>query len=82
MPNVPLDDARPPRHDIPLGGRSGFVEIDGRQLHYLEWGHAGRPAVVCLHGGGRIAAAGHLAAGDNPESFVGLVKGFLREIGA
>lgn len=54
MPNLPLDDARPPRHDIPLGGRSGFVEIDGRQLHYR----------------------------DDPESFVGLVKGFLREIGA
>jgi pimeloyl-ACP methyl ester carboxylesterase len=27
-----------------------------------------------------VANAGHLAAGDNPESTVGLVKGFLDEI--
>jgi pimeloyl-ACP methyl ester carboxylesterase len=29
----------------------------------------------------RISGAGHLAAGDNPESFVGLVTRFLDEIG-
>jgi pimeloyl-ACP methyl ester carboxylesterase len=29
----------------------------------------------------RISGAGHLAAGDNPESFVGLVARFLDEIG-
>jgi pimeloyl-ACP methyl ester carboxylesterase len=29
----------------------------------------------------RIHGAGHLAAGDNPESFVGLVTRFLDEIG-
>ena len=26
-----------------------------RQVHYLEWGHARLPAVVCLHGGGQTA---------------------------
>ena len=46
---------RPPRHDVPRHGRSGFVLVDGRQVHYLEWGHAGRPGVVCLHGGGQTA---------------------------
>lgn len=45
----------PPRHDVPAGGRSGYVLLDGRQVHYLEWGHAGLPAVVCLHGGGQTA---------------------------
>jgi len=44
-----------PRHDIPTGGRSGFVEVEGRQVHYLEWGHRGLPAVLCLHGGGQTA---------------------------
>ncbi|MBK5288046.1 MAG: alpha/beta fold hydrolase, partial [Acidimicrobiia bacterium] len=44
-----------PRHDIPRGGRSGFVLVDGRQVHYLEWGDAGAPPVVCLHGGGQTA---------------------------
>ncbi|MFQ5515838.1 MAG: alpha/beta fold hydrolase [Myxococcota bacterium] len=24
-------------------------------MHYLEWGHAGLPAVLCLHGGGQTA---------------------------
>ncbi|MGH8997995.1 MAG: alpha/beta fold hydrolase [Acidimicrobiia bacterium] len=54
-PQVPVHDDLPPRHDIPRRGRSGFVEIDGRQVHYLEWGHAGEPAVLCLHGGGQTA---------------------------
>ena len=45
----------PPRHDVPVGGRSGYVLLDDRQVHYLEWGHAGLPAVVCLHGGGQTA---------------------------
>jgi len=45
----------PPRHDVPTGGRSGFVRLGGRQVHYLEWGHARLPAVVCLHGGGQTA---------------------------
>ena len=44
-----------PRHDIPIAGRSGFVLVDGRQVHYLEWGLAGAPSIVCLHGGGQTA---------------------------
>ncbi len=44
-----------PRHDIPARGRSGFVLVDGRQVHYLEWGRADAPAIVCLHGGGQTA---------------------------
>jgi pimeloyl-ACP methyl ester carboxylesterase len=45
-----------PRHDCPIDGRSGFVVVEGdRQVHYLEWGRSGAPAVVCLHGGGQTA---------------------------
>lgn len=44
-----------PRHDVPERGRSGFVVVDGRQVHYLEWGHGGLPGVLCLHGGGQTA---------------------------
>jgi pimeloyl-ACP methyl ester carboxylesterase len=40
---------------VPNGGRSGYTLIDGRQVHYLEWGHGGLPAVLCLHGGGQTA---------------------------
>ncbi|MBV9870088.1 MAG: alpha/beta hydrolase [Frankiaceae bacterium] len=45
----------PERHDVPAAGRSGFVVIDDRQVHYLEWGAAGAPAVIALHGGGQTA---------------------------
>ncbi|HEV7862423.1 MAG TPA: alpha/beta hydrolase [Acidimicrobiia bacterium] len=45
----------PPRHDVPAAGRSGYVLLGDRQVHYLEWGHAGLPAVICLHGGGQTA---------------------------
>jgi pimeloyl-ACP methyl ester carboxylesterase len=44
-----------PRHDIPRGGRSGFTLVDGRQVHYLEWGHRSLAPVLCLHGGGQTA---------------------------
>jgi pimeloyl-ACP methyl ester carboxylesterase len=44
-----------PRHDIPRGGRSGFVMNGDAQVHYLEWGHGGLPPVLCLHGGGQTA---------------------------
>ena len=46
---------RAPRHDIPRGGRSGFTIVDGRQVHYLEWGTWGASPVLCLHGGGQTA---------------------------
>ncbi|MEJ5254095.1 MAG: alpha/beta hydrolase [Acidimicrobiales bacterium] len=44
-----------PRHDVPRLGRSGFTVLEGRQVHYLEWGHGGLPGVLCLHGGGQTA---------------------------
>lgn len=44
-----------PRHDIPDRGRSGFTIVNGRQIHYLEWGHGGLPGILCLHGGGQTA---------------------------
>lgn len=44
-----------PRHDVPTGGRSGFTLVDGRQVHYLEWGASSARPVVCLHGGGQTA---------------------------
>jgi pimeloyl-ACP methyl ester carboxylesterase len=56
MAAAPLtsDDAVP-RHDVPLGGRSGFAVIDDRQVHYLEWGTVRAANVLCLHGGGQTA---------------------------
>ena len=44
-----------PRHDVPVGGRSGFTVVGDRQVHYLEWGRSAAPPVVCLHGGGQTA---------------------------
>src|SRR5947199_9043231 len=66
-----------PRHDVPTGGRSGFTIVDGRQVHYLEWGRVREPNVLCLHGGGQtaymyeelgssLAGAYHLLAPDLP----------------
>jgi pimeloyl-ACP methyl ester carboxylesterase len=66
-----------PRHDVPTGGRSGFTLLDGRQVHYLEWGASSARSVVCLHGGGQtaymweelgaaLAATHHVLAPDLP----------------
>jgi pimeloyl-ACP methyl ester carboxylesterase len=56
MSVTPLPEPEaPPRHDIPRCGRSGFAVVDGRQVHYLEWGHRGLPPVLGLHGGGQTA---------------------------
>ncbi len=52
---VPAPSDHPPRHDVPRNGRSGFVLVDDRQVHYLEWGASAAPAVLCLHGGGQTA---------------------------
>ncbi len=49
------EEIQVPRHDIPNRGRSGFCLVDGRQVHYLEWGRWGSPPVLCLHGGGQTA---------------------------
>jgi pimeloyl-ACP methyl ester carboxylesterase len=45
----------PDPHDIPRGGRSGFVRVDGQQVHYLEWGPSTAPLVIALHGGGQTS---------------------------
>jgi pimeloyl-ACP methyl ester carboxylesterase len=46
----------PPRHDVPDGGRSGFLVSGGRQVHYLEWGAPRSDrTVVMLHGAGQTA---------------------------
>ena len=45
----------PARHDVPAGGRSGFVMVDDRQVHYLEWGDRDAAPIVCLHGGAQTA---------------------------
>ncbi|HEX6313168.1 MAG TPA: alpha/beta hydrolase [Acidimicrobiia bacterium] len=50
-----LEEEGPPRHDVPRDGRSGFVLVDERQVHYLEWGASTAPPVLCLHGGGQTA---------------------------
>jgi pimeloyl-ACP methyl ester carboxylesterase len=40
----------------PAAFTSHFVDVDGSRLHYLDYGMAGRPAILCVHGG---AAHGH-----------------------
>jgi pimeloyl-ACP methyl ester carboxylesterase len=41
-----------PVNDIqPASYASKFVEAGGLQLHYLDYGTANRPAMLCLHGG-------------------------------
>ncbi|MGQ0802843.1 MAG: alpha/beta fold hydrolase [Actinomycetota bacterium] len=52
---MPAPSDHPPRHDVPRDGRSGFVLVDDRQVHYLEWGASAAPPVLCLHGGGQTA---------------------------
>lgn len=55
MERVELTAWGVPKHDVPTQGRSGFVECESRQVHYLEWGSVAAPHVVCLHGGGQTA---------------------------
>ncbi len=38
------------------------VTLGGLRFHYLDWGNAGRPTVVLLHGGGQTAHTWDLAA--------------------
>jgi pimeloyl-ACP methyl ester carboxylesterase len=49
------DPDGPPRHDVPVGGHSGFTVVGGNQVHYLAWGRPSAAPVVCLHGGGQTA---------------------------
>ncbi len=37
-------------------GASKYADLDGLRLHYVEWGDAGHPAIVMLHG---LRAYGH-----------------------
>jgi pimeloyl-ACP methyl ester carboxylesterase len=32
-------------------GRNGHVDVDGAEIHYLEWGTPGEPGLVFVHGG-------------------------------
>jgi len=41
--------------DRPHAGSSGYVEAGGVRLHYLDYGTAGRPSMLFLHGGGAHA---------------------------
>src|SRR5687767_7011519 len=38
-----------------VGPSRQYTEADGMRLHYLDWGTAGRPTVLFLHGGGLTA---------------------------
>jgi len=39
-----------------------YVSINGLQIHYLDWGNAGKPPLILLHGIGRVARGfDHLA---------------------
>lgn len=40
---------------MPVQPESKFVEANGLRIHYLDWGNAGAPAVVCVHGLGGAA---------------------------
>jgi pimeloyl-ACP methyl ester carboxylesterase len=76
--DVRSDPNGPEPHDVPTGGRSGYLMVGGRQVHYLEWGPAAAPTVLAMHGGGQtaymfeeigasLAAAGrHVIAPDLP----------------
>ena len=45
-----------PKNGIqPAPHTSRFVEAGGLRLHYLDYGTAGRPAMLCVHGGGAHA---------------------------
>src|SRR5439155_884995 len=37
--------------------KSQVLTVNGLRLHYLDWGNAGAPAVVCVHGYGSSADA-------------------------
>ena len=55
-PVTPCRDTTKGTDCLSQGGRpaaytSRFINADGLQLHYLDYGTAGRPAILCLHGG-------------------------------
>ena len=46
---------RPKRDFPPAPHTSRYVEAGGLRLHYLDYGTAGRPPMLCVHGGGAHA---------------------------
>jgi pimeloyl-ACP methyl ester carboxylesterase len=68
----PLENTGTPAPDfIPAPSTSGFVEVSGLKLHYLDYGGEGGVPMLCVHGG---AAHAHwfdfVAAGFTPEFHV------------
>jgi len=58
MASRPIPDAnaaRPQNAAGPISSTSRFVEAGGLNLHYLDYGTAGRTPMLCLHGGGAHA---------------------------
>ena len=48
--------ARPARaQPLPPSPSDRFVTVNGLRLHYLDWGNAGKPALIMVHGIGRVA---------------------------
>lgn len=53
MPTPPQTDAQPASH--PAAYSESFVEIDGLRLRVQDYGTAGKPPMLCVHGGGANA---------------------------
>jgi pimeloyl-ACP methyl ester carboxylesterase len=53
--NVGSNPARPGNSIPPAPSTSHFIEAGGLRLHHLDYGTAGRPAMLCIHGGGANA---------------------------
>lgn len=49
--------------------RDSFVHLRGLKFHYVEWGEAHRPAIVCLHGITQTAHSWDEVAGDWSRDF-------------
>jgi pimeloyl-ACP methyl ester carboxylesterase len=66
-----MDSASPAGVGQAAPSTDGFVEAGNLRLHYLDYGTAGRPTMLCVHGG---AAHGHwfdyIAAGFTPDYHV------------
>ena len=66
-----MDSANPAGVGQAAPFTDGFVEAGKLRLHYLDYGTAGRPTMLCVHGG---AAHGHwfdyIAAGFTPDYHV------------
>jgi pimeloyl-ACP methyl ester carboxylesterase len=42
-------------HMAAAGAEDRFLTVNGLRLHYLDWGNAGKPPFLMLHGIGRVA---------------------------